>query len=131
MATLFERLIGLNLPESPTPAEEKMAIHAFDGCCNYADSPVVVPGYGTVTGVQVAGWMNLDAAQQQEMIYLFALIDDAAAVNARTAFQRFNKDWLYNGEWNTAPQWQDENAYWGTLAQIITDAGGTPTPKPF
>lgn len=131
MATLFERLIGLNLPDIPTPAETKMAIHAFDGCCNFADSPVVIPGYGTVTGSTVAGWFNLDAAQQQEMIYLFALIDDARDAGVRTAFQRANKDYWYNGEWNTSAQWQDETAYWGTLAQIITDAGGTPTPKPF
>ena len=131
MATLFERLTGLNLPDAPTPAEEKMAIHAFDGACNYADMSVVIPTYGTVTGAQVAGWFNLDAAQQQEMIYLFDLIDDAKTAGVRTAFQRANKDWWYNGEWNTAPQWQDEDAYWGTLAAIITDAGGTPTPKPF
>ena len=65
------------------------------------------------------------------MIYLNDLIADAAAVNVRTSFQRINKDFMYNGEWNTAPQWQDETAYWGTLSAIITDAGGTPTPKPF
>ena len=131
MATLFERLIGLNLPDVPTVNETKMAIHAFDGACNYADSSVVIPGYGTVTGAVVAGWFNLDTAQQQQMIYLFALIDDAKDAGVRTAFQRANKDYWYNGEWNTAPQWQDEDAYWGTLAQLITDAGGTPTPKPF
>ena len=131
MATLFERLIGLNLPDVPTVNEQKMAIHAFDGASNYADMSVVIPTYGTVTGAQVAGWFNLDAAQQQQMIYFFDLIDDAKAAGVRTAFQRANKDYLYNGEWNTAPQWQDENAYWGTLAQIITDAGGTPTAKPF
>jgi hypothetical protein len=131
MATLFERLIGLNLPDNPLPAETKMAIHAFDGCSNYADMTVVVPGYGTVTGAQVAGWFDLDATQQTHMQYLFDLIDDAKTAGVRTAFQRANKDWLYAGETNTAPQWQDEAAYWGTLQQIITDAGGTPTPKPF
>lgn len=131
MATLFERLIGLNLPPDPPPEEQKIAIHAFDGASNYADMSVVIPGYGTVTGAQVAGWFNLDAAQQTEMIYLFDLIDDAKAAGIRTAFQRANKDYLYNGEVNSAPQWQDEDAYWGTLAQLITDAGGTPTAKPF
>ena len=129
MATLFERLIGLNLPDAPLPAEEKMGIHAFDGCMNFIGSSI--PGYGNVTGVLVAGWFNLDAGQQQHMIHLFNLIADAKAAGARTAFQRANKDYWYLGESVIAPQWQDETAYWDTLAQIITDAGGTPTVKPF
>jgi hypothetical protein len=129
MATLFERLIGLNLPDNPAVDETKMPIHGFDGCMNFLGVSVV--GYGPVTGVQVAGWFDLNASQQTEMIYLKDLIDDAAAVNARNSFQRVNKDYMYNGEWDTAPQWQDEVAYWATLAKVITDAGGTPTPKPF
>ena len=84
-----------------------------------------------MTGAQIAGWFDLDAAQQQQMIYLSALIDDAQAAGARTAFSRANKNYMYNGEWNTAPQWQDEDAYWLTLQNIITVAGGTPTQKPW
>jgi hypothetical protein len=129
MATLFERLIGLNLPDNPAVDETKMPIHGFDGCMNFLGVSVV--GYGPVTGVQVAGWFDLNASQQTEMIYLKDLIQDATDVNARNGFQRVNKDYQYNGEWNTAPQWQDETAYWATLAKVITDAGGTPTPKPF
>ena len=131
MATLFERLIGLNLPDPGNPDEQKMSIHAFDGCMNFINGGTVIPGYGAVTGVTVAGWFNLSASQQQEMIYLNNLIEDAKNAGVRSAFQRINKDYLYNGETNTAPQWQDEAAYWGTLQQVITDAGGTPTPKPF
>jgi hypothetical protein len=129
MATLFERLIGINLPSTPAVDEVKMAIHAFDGCMNFLGISVV--GYGPVTGIQVAAWFDLNASQQTEMIYLKDLIQDAADVNVRSPFQRVNKDYMYNGEVNTAPQWQDENAYWATLAQVISDAGGTPTPKPF
>jgi hypothetical protein len=131
MATLFERLIGLNLPDNPALDSVKMPIHGFDGCMNFINSGVTVPGYGNITGVEVAGWFNLDSPQQQQMIYLNDLIEDAKDAGAREAFQRSNKDYWYNGEWNTAAQWQDETAYWATLAQIITDAGGTPTPKPF
>ena len=130
MATLFERLIGLNLPEgSQLPEEQKMPIHGFDGSMDYIGT--TIPTYGAVTGAQIAGWFNLDAAQQQQMIYLSALIDDAQAAGVRTAFSRANKNYMYNGEWGTAPQWQDEDAYWLTLQNIITTAGGTPTVKPW
>ena len=130
MATLFERLIGLNLPDVPTVNETKMAIHAFDACMDYIGT--TIPGYGPITTTpNITLWFNLDAAQQIQMVYLSDLIDDAAAANIRIEFSRANKNYMYNGEWNTAPQWQDETAYWDTLQLLITNAGGTPTPKPF
>ena len=129
MATLFERLIGLNLPGQPQLDEEKIAIHAFDSSMNYIGFNM--PGYGDITGAMVAGWFDLNADQQQQMIYLYNLIQDAADVGARTSFQRANKDYLYLGESSIDVMWQDEDAYWATLQKVITGAGGTPTPKPF
>ena len=128
MATLFERLIGLNLDEgSQVPSEQKMAIHAFIGSINFVGMSPVTGGVNIGYG-DVAGYYDLDTAQQDDMRYFDDLISAAAAAGYRTGFQRAMKDYLYQGEWNSAPLWQDETTFYNTMRGTISDAGGTPPP---
>lgn len=58
MATLFERLTGINLPsDSTNTSEQKMAIHSFTGALNELRR-------GKFTGQQIATMYSLTAQQQ-------------------------------------------------------------------
>lgn len=124
MATLFERLIGINLPEQGAPEEQKMAIHAFSGCINFF-------GTGDITGQNIATWFDLVGEQVDDAIYLSQLANDAQAVDGRNRWMRVFKDFLYNGEWGTTVDpFQIELEWWIMLRSLITELGGTPTPIP-
>ena len=124
MATLFERLIGINLPENTVPEERKMAIHAFAGCLNFY-------GTGDITGPNIATWFDLVGEQVDDTIYLSQLATDAQDVGGRNRWMRTFKDFLYNGEWGTTVDpFQTELEWWILLRSLITELGGTPTEIP-
>ena len=125
MVTIFERLIGINLPEgSQVPSEQKTAIHAFSGCINFY-------GTGDVTGPNIETWFDLEGEQRDDTVYMSQLATDAQNVGQRNAFMRIFKDFLYNGEWGTAVDpFQTEQTFWITLRQAVSEGGGTPTPIP-
>lgn len=125
MATIFERLAGINLPEgSLLPEEQKTAIHALGGCLNFY-------GTGDITGPNIATWFDLVGEQESDVIYMSQLAQDAQDVGKRTSWMRIWKDFLYNAEWKTAAvPFADELTFWQYLRQAVIDAGGTPAPIP-
>ena len=137
MVTLFERLIGLNLPpydpgpdpENPLPSvpeEQKMGLLAFIGCIDFQAT-------GYITGQDAVGWFDLAGEQVSDMQYMTALANDAGAGQSggRMRFLQAYSDFCFNGEGNTAPfPWQDELEFWTTLMTTVEQVGGTPTPMP-
>lgn len=109
MASLFERLAGLNLNEG----DDKIAIHSFCGA---------LYEYGTsnLTGQQVAQIYALDASQVTQAL---ALVDIIQAAPNKALFMRVFKNCLYMAE---------SGDYYLTLAALVTrlqaevvDQGGT------
>lgn len=116
MATLFERLIGLDLPPGDVPAEEeKIAIHAFTGAFNEYQR-------GKITGAQIGAMFSLDTAQTAEAV---ALKDLLVAAPQKIEFMRVFKDWLYLGETRTDPQYLVRANLVQRLEDEVTDQGGT------
>ena len=116
MATLFDRLSGINLPTSVIPAEQKLAIHAYAGAINELRR-------GKITGGEIATMFSLDAGQVTSTITLKDLL---VAAPEKTEFMRVFKDFLYLSETET------DNTKYGTQALLVarlhdevTDQGGT------
>lgn len=115
MATLFERMIGQNLPSDGTASEEKLAIHAFAGALNEMRR-------GKLLGSEIAAMFNLDVDQQTDAIALHDLI---VAAPEKTEFMRVFKDWLYLGETQTDAQYLVQANFVTRLQTEVTDQGGT------
>jgi hypothetical protein len=125
MTTLFERLVGDNLPEGGSlPEDEKIAIHAFIGAMNEFDK-------GKLTAQQVSSFFGLDAGQDAEAL---VLRDKLNAAPDKERFIRVFKDWLYMGEVRLDNQYlviRLDNQYLvratllARLDEEITDQGGT------
>lgn len=115
MATLFERLAGVNLPVEPTVNETKLGIHPFSGALNELRR-------GKLTGADIANFFDLDAAQQTDAI---ALKDLIVAAPDRTEFMRVFKDWLYMAESGTDAQYLVQANFVTRLQTEVTDQGGT------
>lgn len=114
MATLFERLAGINLPpDSQDIAEQKMAIHSFTGALNELRR-------GKFTGQQVATMFGLTAGQQTAAI---ALKDLIVAAPQKTEFMRVLKDCLYMAEGRYA--YTTQALLTARLQAEVTDQGGT------
>lgn len=115
MATLFQRLIGKNLPVSQNPSEQKMAIHAFTGVINEWRR-------GKLTGAEAAAMFSLDAGQQADAQTFVALLN--AAPN-KIEFMRVFKDWLYCGETGIDARYESAANLVARLQTEVTDQGGT------
>lgn len=113
MATLFERLTGINLPEDAGVNDRKMAIHSFTGALNELRR-------GKFTGQQIATMYNLTAPQQTSAI---ALKDLIVAAPQKTEFMRVLKDCLYMAECGDA--YLTQAALTARLQDEVTDQGGT------
>jgi len=114
MATLFERLTGINLPQDSTDiAEQKMAIHSFTGALNELRR-------GKFTGQQIATIYSLTAPQQTAAIALKDLIVSAPQ---KTEFMRVLKDCLYMAECGDA--YLTQALLTSRLQTEVTDQGGT------
>ena len=116
MATLFQRLIGKNLPRGSTdPAEQKIAIHAFCGVINEWRR-------GKVTGAEAASMFDLDAGQQAQALIFKDLLD---AAQDKMEFMRVFKDNLYAGEVDLDPRYTTAATVLQRLQDEVTDRGGT------
>ena len=114
MATLFERLTGINLPQDSTNiAEQKMAIHSFTGALNEMRR-------GKFTGQQVATMYQLTGSQQTAAAALKELI---VAAPQKTEFMRVLKDCLYLAECGDA--YLTQAALTARLQAEVTGQGGT------
>lgn len=116
MATLFQRLIGKNLPEASTiPAEHRMHVHAFTAVINEWRR-------GKVTAVDAAAMFSLDAGQQADALAFKDLLD---AAPDKLEFMRVFKDWLYCGETSTDSRYENAASLLQRLQDEVTDQGGT------
>jgi len=116
MATLFERLIGLDLEnEIDLPENEKLAIHAYTGALNEFRR-------GRLNGPQLVAFFDLNTNQQTDTIYWKDLWQ-AAPNNAE--FMRVFKDWLYLGETETDSIYLVEANFVQRLEVEVTSQGGT------
>jgi hypothetical protein len=111
MATLFERLVGINTDAT----DDKMAIHSFCGALNELRR-------GKLTGGEIASMFGLDAAQQTDAV---ALKDLLVAAPDRIEFMRVLKDWLYLGEDDREPRYRVQATFVARLQTEVTDQGGT------
>lgn len=88
MANLFDRLIGNNLPSTPTESEEKISVHAFTASIDEWDA-------NEVTGAELVDWYNLNASQTNEAV---VLKDYYNAAPDKIKWLLVFKDWLFCGE---------------------------------
>ena len=110
MATLFERLSGVNLTEG---GETKLGIHAFSSAINELRR-------GKFTGPQVTAMFDLTPAQ---VTTATMLKDYIIAAPDKNMFMRVFKDCLYMAEGGYAYLTQAE--FVSRLQTEITDQGGT------
>ena len=116
MATLFDRLVGVNLdPISQLPEDQKIAIHSFAGALFELHD-------GEITGMDIAGYYDLSAEQITHAVQLNQLLQ--AAPN-KAQFMRKMKDWLYMGETNTDAIYLDQANFIARMQREVTDQGGT------
>lgn len=111
MATLHERLIGQNLPESG----DKIAIHAFLGAIREYQQ-------GYITGAEFIAMFSLTTGQQTAATVLKDLLN---AAPDKTTFLRALKDWLYLGETETDARYLSQANLVTRLQGEVTDQGGT------
>ena len=124
MATLFERLIGLNTNVAQLPENTKLSIHSLAGSLDEQ-------GAGYVDGPYIVAQWDLNVPQTADFQYMVTLALDAPN---RTAYMRVYKDILYLGEAYTDSYPDDryinEVWFWNRLESCVTDQGGTVTPRP-
>ena len=115
MATLFDRLSGLNLPDDPVLDEEKIPIHAYVGL-------IVRFLKGFTTGTEIKDAFNLSVSQTSDSV---ALKNKFASAPDKTEFRNVVKEWLYCAETST-PGFTDESVFIADLDAEIVRQGGTP-----
>ena len=115
MASLFDRLVGINLPEQGGASDSKIAVHAFTGALSEFMR-------GKLTGAEVVSMFSLDAAQSANAVTLKDLLVDAPE---KVRFMRVLKDWLYLGETATGPRYLSAATLISRLQDEVTDQGGT------
>jgi len=115
MATLFQRISGIGLSDSPLPEDRKIPIHAFIAAINEVRN-------GKITAGEFSGFFNLTASQQQDAITLRDLV---IAAPDKMAFLRVFKDWLYLAETETDARYTSAANLVSRLQTEITDQGGT------
>ena len=126
MASLWDRIIGNNLPDNPLPEEQKIALHSFWGMIHEWER-----GYETQANVVAA--FNITGQEQNQQASSIKSHIDAAP--DKTTFIRVCKDWSYIGETtnSAAPEtakYHDWTAFETRMGNEVVDQGGTdPTPK--
>ena len=117
MATLWERLVGINLPNTAPPVldEQKIGIHSFTGGVEE-----LTRGY--FSAADMIAIHNLNAAQVSDAARIKGLIEDAPD---KDGFMRIFKSLLYMGE--TKDAYLIEVDFWARAEAIVTDQGGTVT----
>ena len=115
MATLFERLIGKDLPANPAADETKIGIHAF--CAVIGEWQ-----RGKVTGGEAAAMFDLSASQVTQVQVFKDLLN---AAPDKKEFIRVFKDNLYAGEQNLDARFTTQATVLARLQEEVTDQGGT------
>ena len=116
MASLFQRLIGKNLPEGGAADEARIPVHVFCALIHEYQR-------GKVTAQELIAALSLSGEQASDAQTFVGLLNTAPKP---VEFMRVFKDWLYLGEVALDATYTSGSALLSRLQEEVTDQGGAP-----